>query len=314
MIQNRRKFISTVAASSVALPLVSGFRSLISDKKYFKINLFSKPLDRYDNDFICQCLVNSGIEGIDVTVRKDGKVEPETVDSALPALIEKAGKINLDVGMIVTGILSAGDPLTEKILKIASANGVKYYRLGWFEYDRKRGIWETLQNYRNTLAGIVNLNRKYNIHGTYQNHSGTYVGGPVWDLNELFRDFPPELIGCQYDVRHAMVEGYETWPIGFSLIAGHINTLAIKDFTWITKGKPYPETVPLGEGMVDWDLYFKMVKELNINAPITLHVEYPLLAEGEEKLSLAKQQDIIIKKLKKDTDFIKSYLKKYQLT
>jgi len=314
MIQNRRKFISTVAASSVALPLVSGFRSLISDKKYFKINLFSKPLDRYDNDFICQCLVNSGIEGIDVTVRKDGKVEPETVDSALPALIEKAGENNLDVGMIVTGILSAVDPLTEKILKTASANGVKYYRLGWYEYDQKRGIWETLQNYRNTLTGIVNLNRKYNIHGTYQNHSGTYVGGPVWDLNELFRDFPPELLGCQYDVRHAMVEGNETWPIGLRLIAGHINTLAIKDFTWITKGKPYPETVPLGEGMVDWDLYFKMVKELNINAPITLHVEYPLLAEGEEKLSLAKQQDIIIKKLKKDTDFIKSYLKKYQLT
>jgi hypothetical protein len=56
-----------------------------------------------------------------------------------------------------------------------------------------------------------------------------------------------------------------------------------------------------------------MVKELNINAPITIHVEYPLLGEVEEKLSLVRQQEIIIKKLKKDTDFIKSYLKKYQL-
>ena len=314
MIQNRRKFISTVAVSSIGLPLVSGIQSFIPVRKNFKINLFSKPLDRYDTDFICECLVNSGIEGIDVTVRKDGKIAPENVDSALPMLIEMARRHNLIVEMIVTGLLSAEDPLIEKILKTASSNGVKYYRLGWFEYEEKSGIWETLQKYRSILADIIKINRKYNIHGAYQNHSGTYIGGPVWDLNELLRDLPPEFIGSQYDVRHAMVEGNDTWPIGMRLIAQHIRTLAIKDFTWVTtNGKPHPETVPLGEGMIDWDIYFKMVKELNISAPITLHVEYPLFAEGEEKLSLVRQQDIIIKKLKKDTDFIKSYLNKYQL-
>jgi L-ribulose-5-phosphate 3-epimerase len=314
MIQNRRKFISTVAISSAGLPLVSGFQSLLTERKYFKINLFSKPLDRYDTDFICECLVKSGIEGIDVTVRKDGKVEPERVESALPAFIEKARRYNLIVEMIVTGILSAVDPLAEKILKTGSANGVKYYRLGWFEYEEKTGIWETIQKYRSVLADIIKLNMKYNIHGAYQNHSGTFIGSPVWDLNELLRDYSPEFIGSQYDVRHGMVEGNETWTLGMRLIAGHINTLAIKDFTWITtNGKPHTETVPLGEGLVDWDLYFKMVKELKINAPITLHVEYPLFGEGEEKLPLVKQQEIIVKKLKKDTDFIKSYLKKYSL-
>jgi L-ribulose-5-phosphate 3-epimerase UlaE len=70
----------------------------------------------------------------------------------------------------------------------------------------------------------------------------------------------------------------------------------------------------MGEGMIDWDLYFKLVKELNINAPITLHVEYPLLEKEDLKLSLSQQQEIIVRKLKKDTDFINSYLKKYQLT
>jgi len=314
MIQNRRKFISTVAVGSIGLPLVSDIQSLSPKRKFFSINLFSKPLDKYDINFICECLVNSGIEGIDLTVRKDGKVEPENVDSTLPVIIEKVRRHNLIVEMIVTGILSAEDPLTDKILKTASVSGIKYYRLGWFEYGKKAGIWETLQKYRTVLADIAKINKQYNIHGAYQNHSGTYIGGPVWDLKELLRDFPPELLGSQYDVRHAMVEGNDTWPIGMRLIAGHIRTLAIKDFTWMTtNGKPHPETVPLGEGMVDWDFYFMMVKELNIKAPITLHVEYPLLGEGEEKLSPVRQQEIIIKKLKKDTDFIKSYLKKYQL-
>jgi len=65
--------------------------------------------------------------------------------------------------------------------------------------------------------------------------------------------------------------------------------------------------------MIDWDLFFQNVKELNIKAPITLHVEYPLLEKDELKLSLNMQQEIIVRKLKKDSDFINSYLKKYQL-
>ena len=69
----------------------------------------------------------------------------------------------------------------------------------------------------------------------------------------------------------------------------------------------------MGEGMVDWDLFFQLVKDLNIDAPMTLHVEYPLLEKDEEKFSLEQKQQIISGKLKKDVDFIKTYLKKYKL-
>jgi hypothetical protein len=65
--------------------------------------------------------------------------------------------------------------------------------------------------------------------------------------------------------------------------------------------------------MVNWDLYFKTVKELNITGPLTIHIEYPLLEKGEEKLTLIQQQEIIVRKLKKDADFLNSYLTKYQL-
>jgi sugar phosphate isomerase/epimerase len=111
-----------------------------------------------------------------------------------------------------------------------------------------------------------------------------------------------------------MVEGANSWIVGMRLIASHIKTLAIKDFTWETvNGNPRAVTVPLGEGMVNWDTFFKAVKELNISGPITLHVEYPLLEKGEEKLALAQQQEIIVRKLKKDVGFLNSYLNKYQL-
>lgn len=174
---------------------------------------------------------------------------------------------------------------------------------------------ESLQRLKSTVKEISGLNRKYNISGSYQNHAGTGVGGAVWDLYELLHDLPSEYLGVQYDVRHAMAEGANAWVIGIRLIASYINTLAIKDFTWKNvDGKPQAVTVPLGEGIVNWDLYFQMVKELKIRGPITLHVEYPLLEAGEDKLSLTRQQDIIVGKLKKDMSFLNSYLNKYNIT
>ena len=317
MIQNRRQFISTVAAAGASIPFTTGLASVLPQpaENKFPVRLFSKPLDGYDFGFICECTLKSGIGGLDLTVRPAGKVEPATVETDLPKLVGEAKKYSLALDMMVSGIVSASDPYTERVLKTASASGIKHYRLGWFDYDTKIGIWESVQKYKIVLKEITELNRKYKIHGGYQNHAGPRIGGPVWDLHELLRDLPPEYTGSQYDVRHAMVEGANTWILGMRLIAPHIKTLAVKDFTWKTiNGKPQAVTVPMGEGMVDWDLFFKTVKELNIIGPVTLHVEYPLLEKGEEKLTLIQQQEIIVRKLKKDMDFLNGYLKKYQLT
>ena len=305
-----------MTVAGTAIPFVSGFNSILPepDENNFPLRLFSKPLDNYDFDFICECTKRAGLGGLDLTVRRGGKVEPADVETSLPDLISKSDKYNLSTDMIVTEIVSSNDIYTERILKTAAGSGVKYYRLGWFDYDSKVGIPETLEKCRIIFKELESLNRKFKIHGGYQNHSGTRVGAPVWDLHELISNLAPEFLGIQYDVRHAMVEGTDTWMVGMRLIAKHIKTLALKDFIWKTDGvRPQPVTVPMGEGMVDWDLYFKLVKELNIVAPMTLHVEYPLLENDEGKLSLSQQQEIIVRKLRKDNDFINSYLKKYQL-
>ena len=317
MKQNRRKFIATVAAASASIPMVSAFPadflSQPAEKRY-PIRIFSKALDTYDFGFICECALKSGIGGLDLTVRKGGKVEPAEVETKLPLLVEQAKKYNLTIDLMVTDIVSVSDPLTERVLKTASALGIKYYRFGYYEYDLKAGVWESLQKFRTGIKEVADLNEKYKIHGGYQNHAGTRVGGPVWDLHELLSGLRPEFAGCQYDVRHAMVEGASSWILGMRLISPYIKTLAIKDFTWITgTGKPRAVTVPMGEGMVNWDLFFRTLKELNISGPMTIHIEYPLLEKGEENLPLQQQQDIIVKKLNKDVDYINGYLAKYEL-
>lgn len=316
MKQTRRDFVSTLTMAGAAVPFLSHInlgKDIMPENNY-PVRLFSKPLDSYEFDFMCECLVRSGIGGFDLTVRPGGKAEPTHVESVLPRLVEEAEKLGLKLDMMVTGILSAGDPLAEKVLKTASGLGISYYRLGWYDYDINTGIRKSIQKCRNELKEIAVLNRKYKIRAGYQNHSGVRIGGPVWDINELLQGIPSDLIGCQYDVRHATVEGANTWMLGMRLLADQITSLAIKDFTWKTiNGKPEAVTVPLEEGIVNWDLYFQTVKELKIKGPVTLHVEYPLLEEGEETLPLISQQNIIVKKLTKDMDFLRLNLEKNNL-
>jgi sugar phosphate isomerase/epimerase len=317
MKQNRREFITTIAAAGAAVPFMSQPKDvhIPAVQNKFPLRIFSKPLDSYDFGFICECTAKAGIGGLDLTVRKGGKVEPAEVEDKLPGLADEAKKYNLAIDMMVTDITTASDPFTEKVLKTASGIGIRHYRLGYYEYDYTSGIWESLQKHKEDLKEIVNLNGKYTMHGGYQNHQGARVGGPVWDLFELLRGFPPELAGCQYDIRHAMVEGANSWILGMRLMAAYIKTLAIKDFTWQTvNGKPRAVTVPMGEGMVNWDLFFKTVRELHISGPMTLHIEYPLLEKSEMQLPLGRQQEIIVAKLKKDVGFLNGYMAKYELS
>lgn len=182
MKQNRRQFINTIAAAGAAIPFTSSIKTERPSPapNRFPVRLFSKSLDAYNFNFMCECTAKSGIGGFDLTVRPGGKVEPADVESKLPALIDEARKYNLAIDMMVTGIVAASDPLTDRVLKTASSLGITHYRLGYLEFDYKTGIWESLQKHKESLRPVVELNRKYKIHGDYQNHAGTRVGGPVW--------------------------------------------------------------------------------------------------------------------------------------
>ena len=94
-------------------------------------------------------------------------------------------------------------------------------------------ITSTLNEAKPKIRDLAAMNKHYNIHGDYQNHAGSrYVGAPVWDLWELIKDLDPAYIGCQFDIRHATVEGGQAWPLHLKIISKWINTFALKDFFW----------------------------------------------------------------------------------
>jgi L-ribulose-5-phosphate 3-epimerase len=281
----------------------------------FTISVFSKCLHWMGYNDMATAMADMGFDGIDLTVRPDGHVVPERVEEDLPAAVNAAHKAGIQVSMMTTAITDAEDPLTERILKTAGSLGIRHYRMGWYFYDEKLSVEESLRKAEGKLRKLATLNKKYSISGEYQNHSGAggngiYMGGAIWDMAGLLKKINSEWIGFQYDIYHATVEGTNTWPAGMRNIAPYIRTLDIKNFRYIEKeGKWGHESVPLDQGLVDYKKFFGMVQKLNIRCPLSLHYEYPLGgAEKGSKTSTMKKEDML-EIIARDLKTLKSWLK-----
>ncbi len=305
-----------MAATSVTIPfsnLLFSSENIEVGKKY-PINFFTKPLDKYGHDFMIDTLKMGGVDGLDLTVRPRGSVLPETVAEDLPLVAEMARKNGLLLEMMVSNITSAKTPHAKNVLKTAAKHDIKHYRMGYFRYNDEEKAKETIARANTQIQSLININAHYGIQGGYQNHTGNYFGAPLWDLIGVLEKVASPWISSQFDIYHAYSEGYRSWQVSMEMMAPKIGSLAIKDFTWeINNGQAKIKKVPLGQGIVDLDGFFKNIKNINIKAPITLHIEYPLLEKHEENLSLIEKQKIMVVKINNDVQFIKSKLHQYQL-
>lgn len=288
--------------------LVSGNK--ITDKATGKICIFSKHLQWLEYEGMAATAFMLGFDGIDLTVRPNGHVSPERVADDLPKAVEAVRKKGLEVYMLTTEIIDADHPHTENILKTARQLGIGYYRTGRLSYKDNITIPQNLEAFKSTLEKLAVLNKRYSIHGDYQNHAGTGFGASGWDLWMVLKDMDPQWIGCQYDIRHATVEGANSWPLALKLLQSHIRTIDVKDFHWIrNKDKWEIENVPLGEGLVNFKKYFQLIRQYKINGPISLHFEYPLGGAGEGSKTLSIEKEKVIEAMRKDLTTLRTWLK-----
>jgi L-ribulose-5-phosphate 3-epimerase len=310
----RRSFIKYAGVSALSLPFInstssSGGPIILKNDLKRKVYLFSKHLHWLSYQEMSEVVVELGFDGVDLTVRKDGHVSPEEVATQLPQATEDLKKAGKPVKSISTGILKAEDPSTELILKTASQLGITHYRMGWYSYSEKESVNENLTSFEKNLRDLSKLNEKYKIKGAYQNHAGSGFGASIWDLGSLLQKINSPYLGCQFDVRHATVEGANSWKTDLRYIQPFIHSIDIKDFEWVKEnGKTIEKNVPLGEGRVDFDLFSKLIRNVPIEVPLILHLEYSLggAEEGHKQISIPPAE--IKKAMKRDLEFIQAKL------
>jgi sugar phosphate isomerase/epimerase len=336
---SRRKFLSGVAgagamASFPSLGLAEGKGG--ASARPLPIVYFSKHLQWLDWEQMAATAADLGFDGIDLTVREGGHVEPGRVQEDLPKVAKIIRKAGLDIPMITAGIVDANSPHAEDIIRAASEAGISRYRWGWFSWSES-GKMPDLSNFHTSIekpsglltnvparldqlkkrvAALAALNEKYKVCAMYHNHSGSMVGASVWDLWVLIKDFDPRWVSSNFDIGHATVEGgLGGWVNSTRLMAPFMRGVAIKDFKWgkNAKGEWEPLWCPLGEGMVNFPAYFAMIREAKFSGPVQLHTEYPLggVENGARTLSIDKSE--ILATIRKDLNTLKGWMRQAQL-
>lgn len=294
--QLSRRAVLASAAAFLARPAAA--------KEKLKVSIFSKHLQFVQGPELAKAAADLGFDGVDITVRKGGHVLPENVKQALPELVATLRKQGLEVPMITTDIADADTPFAEDIVRTASELGIRHYRFGAFKYAADRPIPAQLDAFRGRLEKLAKLNAKYQNCAMYHTHSGAgLVGAPIWDLYIIMKDIDPKLVGINYDIGHATIEGgLGGWIASWRVSGAHVRGIAVKDYVWgkDAHGRWKEQWTPIGEGMVHFPEFFGMVAQSDFSGPLQVHYEYPLPKDRPE----------IYAAMKRDLTAIRGYLSK----
>ncbi|HYK87394.1 MAG TPA: sugar phosphate isomerase/epimerase family protein [Acidobacteriota bacterium] len=308
----RRDFILS-AGQAVALAGLSHIGGASESKSEpLKVCVFSKHLQFLDWSGLAQTALEIGFDGIDLTVRDGGHVLPERVEQDLPRAAEIIRKAGLSLPMVTTGIVDADSPYAEAVVRTAGKLAIPRYRWGGFRYADSAPIPEQLVEMRKRAARLADLNRKYGVCAMYHTHSGPEVGAPIWDLWEILRDLDKEWLGVNYDIAHATIEGgLGAWVQNLRLITPWVKGIALKDFYWSrdAKGKWQVQWCPIGEGMVNFKVFFAMVRKAGFSGPVQMHFEYPLGGAEKGNRTTTMEKSRIIEAMRRDLVMVRGWLK-----
>jgi len=161
--ETRREFIKTasaVSAGAVISPKLFSNPKEVKAKNY-PFCVFTKCLQFLDYEQLGVTLADIGFKGAELSVREEGHVLPGNVKTDLPRAVKTLQKSGISVPMMVTGIVSAEDPLTEAILGAASELGIGFYRMGYLGYDPGKTIPENLSVHKKTFEKLEKLTDRY---------------------------------------------------------------------------------------------------------------------------------------------------------
>ena len=300
---SRRRFIQAAAGAAALAPTVAGAQDRTRAIQGFRGSLcfFSKHLPRMNARDLSRTLKAMGFDGVDLTVRPGGHVDPKRVSDDLTGFVDVIRHEGLTVPMITTELLSDSAPAAQPTLETAARLKIPFYKAGYYRY-KFVDVRKELEAAGQQLRSLADLSRRYGMRVGYHNHAG-YIGGPVWDFAPFIERLDAATVGYYFDIRHAVVEGGDGgWRPAFDLAAPRLSMISLKDFFWEKSGGAWQQRdCPIGEGMVDWKKYFSLLAKARFHGPVSLHIEYDI--EGDTP---AAQEKNTLIAAERDFAFVKA--------
>lgn len=284
-----------------------------SAKRNLKVAVFSKHLQFLSGPDLAREASEIGFDGIDITVRSGGHVEPSRAAQDLPPLVSTIRQHGLTVPMVTTDIVDAASPYARAVLRTLAQLGIRHYRWGGFKYGDDQPLARQFEDFHQRSAQLAALNAEYRVCAMYHTHSGVgLVGAPVWDIFQIIKGLDPDAVAINYDLGHATVEGgLGGWIDSFRLASSYVRGIAFKNFIWQKRmgGNWEPAWLPLGQGMVHFQEFMALLAKTPFDGPVQLHFEYPLggAENGNRQLTIPHEQ--VFSAMRRDLRLLRTYLR-----
>ena len=299
----RRTFLAATATAAVSsqLPLLKA----MTQPTHASVHLFSKHLEFLDHAAMAASAAAMGFDGVDLTVRPGGHVEPAEATRLLPRVADILRDHGLPPVLCTTSFSSPEDPHFESTLDAIAAAGFTHLRMGYFRYEDRDDPVAKLAQIKPTVARLAEALAQRGLTGGLQNHAGERnVGSAIWEYQQLLEGIDPEQLGMQFDIRHTTADRGSSWIRDVEVALPHINSLVFKDFRWEAdaNGRPQIVNTPLGEGWVDFPRYLQRLDGLPQRVPNSLHCEYDLGGAEHGRREIDWPQAKVAAAIKRDLD------------
>lgn len=288
--------VRTVAGVAMAGSLRSSAQRLLAGEAPSQpiIVAFTKSFQDRSVADVCRVFKQIGLDGLDLTVRRGGHIEPEDAAVQLPKALRAARQQGLDIPFLTTAITEP-DAFAEKLLATAAESGIARVKLGYYRYGEFGTLAQQMDAVRKRLERVMRLATKYDVIPCVHIHSGATIPSHGTQLYDLIRDFPPDRIGAYVDPLHMTLEGGgDGWRQGLDLLAPWIAISSVKNFVFQQRGRDehgqmqfMPIKVPVADGIAPLPEFVSVLEKLGFNGPYSLHSEYkgsrsfrPLDTEG----------------------------------
>ena len=283
---SRRSFLATSGATALALgargqlPAAERQRGGNSKSKTTFCG-FTKSFQDWSIAEVCKRFKEIGLEGLDLTVRKGGHIEPKEAPKQLPIAAKAAAEAGLEISFLSTDITDP-DAEAEHVLETAAALGIKKIKLGYYHYQPFGTLTRQLAETQARIATVAKMCKKHGVLPCVHIHSGTNIPSHGTMLYELIKEFRPDEVGAYADMLHMALEGgAEGWRQGLDLLSPWLAIVSVKNFAWkeLDRDKYGQQrwkalTVPVADGVSPVPEFVATLKKAGYFGVYSMHSEY----------------------------------------
>jgi sugar phosphate isomerase/epimerase len=289
---DRRTFLSQTAGAGLAMSaqssILSTLASAAEQPRASNTEAVTPTFVAFTESFqgwpipkVCEKFKAIGLDGLDLTVRPGGHIDPADAEAKLPAAAKAARQHALRIAMLTTAIAEA-DKQSEALLAAAAEAGIDRVKLGYYRYEKFGTLAKRIDDVRKQLAGVVKIAAKHGVLPCVHVHSGDTIPASGFVAYMLVKDFSPRELGAYVDPMHMTLEGgNDGWRQGLDLLAPWIAISSLKNFQWLSTDRDAQgqrqwtfRKCPLADGVAPIPKYLAALSTLGYRGLFTLHSEY----------------------------------------